>query len=315
MVSRPRRGTAYSRAKTTAAPRLKVPTPPTNRASSTGIRATKANRGSRANPPGRARTGSDAFRSSADRSLTWLVTPCVSPGPAHSTSRPSSRSMPHHRRSRALARTWWSGDGPRRQEGGGARGAGEAPPGRAGGRGERECRWRLSLLRGRRRRTRTHGRDRVPVPPGVRPTACWLSARCAERGVRLHRVTMPPRAWRRGVLGLHRLWRSRGRPVVHVNGRRGNAVAMPSGSRPRASATSRPSTASLASTTVATSSTGRRPGRRLAGAAVIAVSAHGHRALILAGSPRSRTITITNGLAAAIWPRWAPSHGRDVPRR
>src|SRR5690242_1602825 len=35
-------------------------------------------------------------------------------------------------------------------------------------------------------------------PQPCEATDCWLSARCAERGVTLHRVTVPSRAWRRG---------------------------------------------------------------------------------------------------------------------
>jgi hypothetical protein len=38
-------------------------------------------------------------------------------------------------------------------------------------------------------------------PQACDETACWLSARCAGRGVRVHRVTVPARAWRSGVRG------------------------------------------------------------------------------------------------------------------
>lgn len=136
-------------------------------------------------------------------------------------------------------------------------------------------------------------------PQACDATACWLSARCAERGVRLHRLTVPPRAWRRGVRGLHRLWRSRGRPVVHVNGRRGNAIAI----------ALRLAAPGFRYVTTVHGILGLHDRRNVVyrivdlaagwlARSVIAVSAHGHRALLQAGSPRSRTIAITNGLAA-----------------
>jgi glycosyltransferase involved in cell wall biosynthesis len=130
--------------------------------------------------------------------------------------------------------------------------------------------------------------------------ACWLSARCTERGIRLHRLTVPPRAWRRGVRGLRVLWRRQGRPVVHVNGRRGNAIAI----------ALRMAAPGFRYVTTVHGILGLHDRRNVlyrvidlaAGwlaMSVIAVSADGHRALLRAGSPRSRTVTITNGLAVA----------------
>ena len=90
----------------------------------------ESEQGEQGEPAGRARTGSDALRSSADRSLTWLVAPCVPPGPLPRAG--SSRPMPHHRRSRPRSDRGGRGTGPGRQEGGGARGAGERPAGLPG---------------------------------------------------------------------------------------------------------------------------------------------------------------------------------------
>ncbi len=55
---------------------------------------------------------------------------------------------------------------------------------------------------------------------------CWLGARAAARGIELHQVAMPIRGWRRGLTGLLEVWRAGGRPMVHVNGRRGNFIAL-----------------------------------------------------------------------------------------
>lgn len=137
-------------------------------------------------------------------------------------------------------------------------------------------------------------------PQACNAMPCWLSARCAERGVRLHHVTMPPRAWHRGVRGLHRIWRSRGRPVVHVNGRRGNAIAI----------ALRIAAPGFHYVTTVHGILGLHDRRNVVyrivdlaagwlSRSVIAVSADGHRALLEAGSPRSRTITITNALGTA----------------
>lgn len=61
-----------------------------------------------------------------------------------------------------------------------------------------------------------------------RPCAagCWLADQCAARGVTLVQVPMPAKAWRTGLRGLLNTWKQLGRPLIHTNGRRGNAVAM-----------------------------------------------------------------------------------------
>jgi len=135
--------------------------------------------------------------------------------------------------------------------------------------------------------------------PCTAESDCWLAARCAERDLPLARVAMPPKGWRSGMRGLSSLWRRAGRPVVHVNGRRGNAVAlalrlgMPGfryvttvhgilGLHSRRNAVYR--VVDLAAARLATG--------------VIAVSEHGRRQLLRARSPQTRTVTIANGLAA-----------------
>jgi glycosyltransferase involved in cell wall biosynthesis len=136
-------------------------------------------------------------------------------------------------------------------------------------------------------------------PQPCEGAGCWLSARCLERAVTLHRVAVPPRAWRRGVRGLHGLWHSLGRPVVHVNGRRGNALAI----------ALRLAAPGFRYVTTVHGILGLHDRRNVVyrivdlsagwlARSVIAVSADGHRALLRAGSPRSRTTTISNGLAA-----------------
>jgi glycosyltransferase involved in cell wall biosynthesis len=127
--------------------------------------------------------------------------------------------------------------------------------------------------------------------------SCWLATQCATHAVRLVRVPMPPRAWRRGYIGLVRLWRSSGRPAIHVNGRRGNFVSVAArlsvpgyrfvttihgllGLHARRNALYR--VIDLAASRAAT--------------AVIAVSADTRRRAIMAGVPRGKTIVILNGL-------------------
>ncbi len=128
--------------------------------------------------------------------------------------------------------------------------------------------------------------------------ACWLARQCAERDLALARIPMPPKGWRSGLRGMSGLWRRTGRPVVHVNGRRGNSVALALrmvqpgfryvttvhgilGLHSRRNAVYR--IVDLAAGRLAT--------------AVIAVSEHGRRDLVRARSPRDRTVTIANGLA------------------
>jgi glycosyltransferase involved in cell wall biosynthesis len=55
---------------------------------------------------------------------------------------------------------------------------------------------------------------------------CWLAERCRERGLRLFSIEMGSREWRRGLHGLTALWEELGRPLVHVNGRRGNFLSL-----------------------------------------------------------------------------------------
>ena len=55
---------------------------------------------------------------------------------------------------------------------------------------------------------------------------CWLADQCTSRGVSLIHVQMPAKAWRTGLRGLVNTWKQLGRPLIHTNGRRGNAVAM-----------------------------------------------------------------------------------------
>ena len=55
---------------------------------------------------------------------------------------------------------------------------------------------------------------------------CWLAAQCGTRNVKLHRIPMAARGWTSGLRGLVHLWRRSGQPTIHVNGRRGNFVAM-----------------------------------------------------------------------------------------
>lgn len=128
--------------------------------------------------------------------------------------------------------------------------------------------------------------------------SCWLADQCAERGLQLERVPMPTRAWRRGLAGLLDRWRTAGRPMVHVNGRRGNAIAV----------LARLTVPGFRFVTSVHGVLGLHARRNavyrlvdlLAGRtadAVIAVSSDTHDRLLRTGSPRSRTHTLRNALA------------------
>lgn len=137
-----------------------------------------------------------------------------------------------------------------------------------------------------------------PVPCAGAET-CWLAAQCASRGVPLETVPMPPKGWRAGLIGLLRVWRRTGRPLLHVNGRRGNAVAF----------IGRLSTPGLRYVTTVHGVLGLHDRRNalyrlvdlVAGrgaSAVIAVSVDTQRRLLRARSPRARTHVVPNALAA-----------------
>jgi glycosyltransferase involved in cell wall biosynthesis len=111
---------------------------------------------------------------------------------------------------------------------------------------------------------------------------------------------MPPRAWRQGFVGLVRLWRSRRRPAIHLNGRRGNSLSL----------AARLTLPGYRFVTTAHGMLGLHARRnalyrvvdlaasRLA-STVIAVSADTRRRLVEAGSPAARTVVILNGLGDA----------------
>jgi glycosyltransferase involved in cell wall biosynthesis len=128
---------------------------------------------------------------------------------------------------------------------------------------------------------------------------CWLRDQADARHLRVARVPMPRRGWRSGYRGLGSLWRSAGRPVIHVNGRRGNAVAL----------ALRLSRRGFRYVTTVHGVLGLHSRRNLVyrivdlaagrtARAVVAVDDHGRRQLLAAGSPAARTITIRNGLSA-----------------
>ncbi len=137
------------------------------------------------------------------------------------------------------------------------------------------------------------------VDPCPDERACWLAAESAKRDIPLMRVHMPAKAWRAGLAGLVAAWKLHGRPIVHVNGRRGNAIAMVArlvvpgfryvttvhgvlGLHDRRNAIYR--VVDLAAGRLAT--------------AVIAVSADTRRRLLKAGTPDTRIVVVPNGLAA-----------------
>ena len=129
---------------------------------------------------------------------------------------------------------------------------------------------------------------------------CWLAAQCESRGVRLETVRMPAKGFRTGLVGLLRLWRLLGRPLLHVNGRRGNAVAL-------AARVVAPGLRYVTTVHGVLGLHARRnaiyrlvdlaAGRGASG--VIAVSLDTERRLIKAGSPRAKTHVVGNALAAS----------------
>jgi glycosyltransferase involved in cell wall biosynthesis len=129
-------------------------------------------------------------------------------------------------------------------------------------------------------------------------TTCWLAAQCARQHVPLDQVRMPPKAWFAGARGLRGLWRRLGRPMVHVNGRRANAVAI-------ALRLAQPGFRYVMTVHGVLGLHSRRNAvYRLVDYAaghlaetVIAVSEHGRRMLLRAGTPPGRTVTIPNALA------------------
>ena len=134
-------------------------------------------------------------------------------------------------------------------------------------------------------------------PTSCDARGCWLADQCATHDVQLMRVSMPPRGWRRGFVGLVRLWRSGRRPVIHVNGRRGNFVSL-------AARVSIPDFRFVTTTHGLLGLHARRNAlyrvidmaASRAATAVIAVSDDTRRRLIRAGSPSGKTVAILNGL-------------------
>lgn len=128
---------------------------------------------------------------------------------------------------------------------------------------------------------------------------CWLAGQCATRGVHLLNVAMPVRDWRSGLSGLVDLWKRTGRPLIHVNGRRGNSVAL----------AARLTVRGFRYVTTAHGVPLRLHSRRHAvyrlvdlaasrtARAVIAVSADTRQRIVRAGSPPARTYVVPNGLA------------------
>jgi glycosyltransferase involved in cell wall biosynthesis len=130
--------------------------------------------------------------------------------------------------------------------------------------------------------------------------SCWLAQRCAARDVELIRVPMPRRGWRTGLRGLVGVWRRRGKPVIHANGRRGNFVSV----------LARLTVPGYRFITTAHGMLGLHDRRNVvyrvvdigatrAAWAVIAVSADTRRRLVAAGSPARRTHLVLNGLTDA----------------
>lgn len=132
-----------------------------------------------------------------------------------------------------------------------------------------------------------------------RSQPCWLAAHCASRKVRLLSVPMAPKAWISGYRGLRAVWLSEGRPILHVNGRRGNFLALLLKAR----------LSRLSFVTTVHGVLGLHVRRNLLyrlvdlatgriANATIAVSADTNRRLMAAGLPQSKVLTITNGLAS-----------------
>jgi glycosyltransferase involved in cell wall biosynthesis len=129
--------------------------------------------------------------------------------------------------------------------------------------------------------------------------SCWLAAQCAKRSVHLETVAMPAKAWRSGLIHLLRIWRRMDQPLLHVNGRRGNAVAL----------VARLLTPGLRYVTTVHGVLGLHARRNAiyrlvdlaagrAAWAVIAVSLDTQRRLLRARSPRATTHVVANALAA-----------------
>lgn len=128
---------------------------------------------------------------------------------------------------------------------------------------------------------------------------CWLATHCAARRVRLLSVPMAPKAWIGGYRGLKAVWLREGKPILHVNGRRGNFLALLLKARfPR-----------LPFVTTVHGVLGLHVRRNLLyrlvdlatgriASATIAVSADTNRRLTVAGLPQGKVHTITNGLAS-----------------
>lgn len=127
---------------------------------------------------------------------------------------------------------------------------------------------------------------------------CWLAGQCKTRGAHLLTVPMPAKNWRLGLSGLVGLWKRTGRPLVHVNGRRGNSLAI----------TARATQSGFRFITTAHGILGLHARRNApyrlvdlaacrTAKAAIAVSADTGRRLIRAGSPRRKTFVIPNALA------------------
>ncbi len=146
----------------------------------------------------------------------------------------------------------------------------------------------------------TRGRSVIAClcPAACNAEDCWLAQRCHSRGLDLIQVPMPPRGWRTGLRSLVRVWRARGRPIVHANGRRGNFLSLIArvtvpGFR---FATTSHGTLGLHARRNAVWRVVDLAATRLA-LAVIAVSDHTRSRLLAAGSPAGRTLLIRNGLA------------------
>ena len=127
---------------------------------------------------------------------------------------------------------------------------------------------------------------------------CWLAHQCAARDVNLHKIAMPTKGWRAGLGGLVRLWRESDHPMIHVNGRRGNSLAL----------ALRLSVPKFRYVTTVHGVLGLHSRRNAVyrvidlaacrfARTVIAVSEHGRAVLVRASSPPQRTVAIPNGLA------------------
>jgi glycosyltransferase involved in cell wall biosynthesis len=129
---------------------------------------------------------------------------------------------------------------------------------------------------------------------------CWLAEQSAARAIPLIQVRMPPRDWRGGLTGLLDVWRRLGRPLVHVNGRRGNLTAL----------VARFVSPGFRYVTTVHGVLGLHDRRNrlyrlidlaagFGARAVIAVSQDTRRRLLRSGSPRGRTLVVPNAIAAS----------------